>query len=157
MTDPPLDDNIEAKENAFDTLDRLYDENGECMRRLAMEEPQIAAEQLQELCGDVNLEQLIRDKIVNEGKEKLDKDFEKILRDNLWDLYDDSANSIIIHPDIAKLIEDYNNQNAAQKFLQKIKWGFDDCRDNFRNWSGHMRGEEWDFWEILSGEETGYE
>ena len=160
MTDP-LDDNIEAKENAFAALDRLYDENGECMRRLAMEEPLIIAEQLQELYGDVNLEQLIWDSIVNESKElskeKLDKDFEKILYDNLWDLYDDSANFIIIHPDIAKLIEDYNNQNAAQRLLQKIKWGFDDCSDNFRNWRGHMRGEEWDFWEILSGEETGYE
>jgi hypothetical protein len=149
MTDP-LDDNIEAKENAFAALDRLYDENGECLHRLAMEE------QLQELYGDVNLKQLIWDSIVNGGKEKLDKDFEKILYDNLWDLYDESANAVIIHPDIAKLIEDYNNQNAAQKFLQKIKWGFDDCRDNFRNWRGHMKDEEWDFWEILSGEETGY-
>ena len=121
------------------------------------EEPPITAEQLQELYGDVDLQQLIWDGIVNEGKEKLDKDFEKILYDNLWDLYDDSANSIIMHPDIAKLIEDYNNQNAAQKFLQKIKWGFDDCRDNVRNWRGHMKGEEWDFWEILSGEESGYE
>ena len=156
MTDP-LDDNIEAKENAFAALDRLYDENGECLHRLAMEEPPITAEQLQELYGVVNLEQLIWDNILNECKEKLDKDFEKILRDNLWDLYADSANSIIIHPDIAKLIEDYNNQNATQKFLQSIRWGFDDCRDNFRNWSGHMRGEEWDFWEILSSEETGYE
>ena len=146
-----------AEENAFSALDRLYDENGKCLHRLAMEEPPITAKKLQELYGDVNLEQLIWDSIVNEGKEKLDKDFEKILYDNLWDLYDDSANSIIIHPDIAKLIEDYNNQNSAQKFLQKIKWGFDDCRNNFRNWRGHMRGEEWDFWEILSGEVTGYE
>jgi hypothetical protein len=157
----PLDDKIEAKENAFAALDRLYDENVECLRRLAMgdniEEPPITAEQLQELYGDVNLEQLIWDSIVNEGKEKLDRDFEKILYDNLWDLYDDSLNSIIMHPDIAKLIEDYNNQNATQKFLQKIKWGFDDCRDNFRNWRGHVKGEEWDFWEILSGEESGYE
>jgi len=156
MTDP-LDDKIEAKENAFAALDRLYDENRECLHRLAMEEPPNTAEQLQELYGDVDLQQLIWDGIVNEGKEKLDKDFEKILYDNLWDLYDDSANSIIMHPDIAKLIEDYNNQNAAQKFLQKIKWGFDDCRDNVRNWRGHMKGEEWDFWEILSGEESGYE
>jgi len=229
------------------------------MKRKMTEEPPITAEQLQELYGDVNLEQLIWDSIVNEGKEKfdekLDRDFEKILYDNLWDLYvtadpfdkliketkekyrlsweksleefekfckfqdDDfkyaikygyffpkitiekivveaksrklraeysleflpditsynvdsfkellfkmqeeenskNYNSIIMHPDIAKLIEDYKNQNAAQKFLQKIKWGFDDCRDNFRNWKGHMRGEDWDFWEILSGEETGYE
>jgi hypothetical protein len=153
----PLDDKIEAKENAFAALERLYDENVECLHRLAMEEPPITAEQLQELYSDVDLQQLIWDSIVNEGKEKLDKDFEKILYDNLWDLYDDSANSIIMHPDIAKLIEDYKNQNAAQKFLQKIKWGFDDCRDNFRNWRGHMRGEEWDFWEILNGEATGYE
>jgi hypothetical protein len=254
MTDP-LDDKIESKGNAFAALDRLYDENEECLHRLAMEEPQITAEQLQELCGDVNLEQLIRDKIVNEGKEKLDKDFEKILYDNLWDLYvtadpfdklieeirekyrlsweksleefekfckfqdDDfkfaieygrfppritiekivveakprklraeysleflpdiasynvdsfkellfkmqeeenskNYNYIIMHPDAYKSLMDYNNQNATQRFLQKIKWGFDDCRDNFRNWSGHMRGEEWDFWEILNGEATGYE
>jgi hypothetical protein len=230
MTDP-LDDKIEAKGNAFAALDRLYDENGECMHRLAMEEPQITAEQLQELCGDVNLEQLIWDSTVNEGKEKLDKDFEKILYDNLWDLYvtddpfdklieeirekyrlsweksiekfekfckfqdddfkyaikygyffpritfektvvkaksrmlrveyslevRDDLKFIILHPDIAKLIEDYNNQNAAQKFLQKIKWGFDDCRDNFRNWKGHMKGEEWDFWEILNGEWSSYD
>jgi hypothetical protein len=90
MTDS-LDDNIEAKENAFAALDRLYDENGDCMRRLAMEdnveESPISEEQLQELYDDVNLEQFIWDSIVNEGKEKLDKDFEKILYDNLWDLY----------------------------------------------------------------------
>jgi hypothetical protein len=109
-----LDDNIEAKENAFAALDRLYDENGECLHRLAMEEPPITAEQLQELYGVVNLEQLIWDNILIECKEKLDKDFEKILRDNLWDLYDDSANSIINHPDIAKLIEDYNNQKIKE-------------------------------------------
>jgi hypothetical protein len=121
------------------------------------EEPPIAADQFQELCGDVNLQQLIWDGIANECKEKLDRDFEKILYDNLWDLYDDSANSIIMHPEIYNVIQDYNKQNAAQKFLQKIKWGFDDCRDNFRNWRGHMRGEEWDFWVILSSEETGYE
>lgn len=34
MTDPQND----AKENAFDALDRLYDENDECLRRLAMDE-----------------------------------------------------------------------------------------------------------------------
>jgi len=125
------------------------------------EETPITSEQLQELYGEVVLQQLIWDGIVNEGKEKckekLDKDFEKILYDNLWDLYDGSSNSIIMHPDIAKLIEDYNNQNAAQRLLQKIKWGFDDCRDNFRNWRGHMKGEDWDFWEILSGEWSCYE
>jgi hypothetical protein len=121
------------------------------------EESPIAADQFQELCDDVNLQQLIWDGIANECKENLDRDFEKILYDNLWDLYDDSANSIIIHPEIYNVIQDYNKQNAAEKFLQKIKLGFDDCRDNFRNWQGHMRGEEWDFWEILSSEETGYE
>lgn len=118
------------------------------------DEPPITAK---ELYGDVNFEQLIRDKIVNEIKEDLDENFSKILRDNLWDLYDDSANAIIVNPDVYKVIEDYNNQNAFQKFLQNIKWGFDDCSDNFRNWKGHMRGEEWDFWEILNGEWSGYE
>jgi hypothetical protein len=113
----PLDDKIEAKENAFAALDRLYDENVECLRRLAMGEPPNTAEQLQELYGDVNLEQLIWDSIVDEGKEKLDRGFEKILYDNLWDLYDDSSNSIIIHPDIAKLIEDYNNQNITEEII----------------------------------------
>lgn len=156
MTDP-LDDKIEAKENAFAALDRLYDENEECLHRLAMEEPPIKTKELLELYGNENLEQLIRDKIVNEIKEYLDEDFSKILRDNLWDLYDDSANAIIFHPGVYKVIEDYNNQNAFQKFLQNIKWGFDDCSDNFRNWKGHMRGEEWDFWEILSGEWSAYE
>jgi len=34
----PLDDKIEAKENAFAALDRLYDENGEALRRLATED-----------------------------------------------------------------------------------------------------------------------
>ena len=121
------------------------------------EESPIAADQFQELCDDVNLQHLIWVDSANECKENLDRDFEKILYDNLWDLYDDGANSIIMHPEIYNVIQDYNKQNAAEKFLQKIKWGFDDCRDNFRNWRGHMRGEEWDFWVILSSEETGYE
>jgi hypothetical protein len=137
----PLDDKIEAKENAFAALDRLYDENGECLHRLAMEEPPITAEQLQELYDDEGLEQLIRDEFLKAYK----------------NAYEEELTSIIIHPDIAKLIEDYNNKNALQKSLQKINWGFKDCRDNFRNWRGHMRGEEWDFWEILSGEAAGYE
>lgn len=140
MTDP-LDDNIEAKENAFAALDRLYDENEECLHRLVMEEPPITAKELQELYEVENFEQLIRDKIVNEIRED----------------HNERLSHIIIHPGVYKVIEDYNNQNAFQKFLQNIKWGFDDCSDNFRNWKGHMRGEEWDFWEILSGEWSGYE
>lgn len=121
------------------------------------DEPPITAKELQELYRDENFEQLIRDKIVNEIKEDLDEDFSKILRYNLWDLYDDSANAIIVNPEVYKVIEDYNNQNAVQKFLQNIKWGFKDCRDNYRNWKSHMRGEDWDFWEILSGEWSVYE
>jgi hypothetical protein len=67
-------------------------------------------------------------------------------------------NYIIIHPGVYKVVEDYKNQNALQRFLWEIKWGFKDCLDNFRNWRGHMRGEEyWDFWEILNGEWSSYE
>ena len=86
-----------------------------------------------------------------------DVDLEKLMFDDLVSQIRENENErlthIIIHPDIYKTIEDYNNQNALQKFLQKIKWGFKDCHDNFRNWQGHMKGEDWDFWEILSGEE----
>jgi hypothetical protein len=64
---------------------------------------------------------------------------------------------IIMHPEIYKLIEDYKNQNPLQRFAWNIKWGFKDCLGNFRNWKGHMRGEEWDFWEILNGEMCDYE
>jgi hypothetical protein len=64
---------------------------------------------------------------------------------------------IIIHPEVYKVIEDYKNYTPIQRFLWNIKWGFKDCRDNYRNWRGHLRGEEWDFWEILSGEWSCYE
>jgi len=69
----------------------------------------------------------------------------------------DENNYIIIHPDVYKVVEDYKNQNAIQRFLWEIKWGFKDCLENFRNWKGHMQGEDWDFWEILNGEWSGYE
>lgn len=68
-----------------------------------------------------------------------------------------NGSHIIIHPEVYKVIEDYNNKNALQKSLQKINWGFKDCLNNFRNWKGHMKGEEWDFWEILNGEWSDYE
>ena len=66
-------------------------------------------------------------------------------------------NYIIMHPDAYKVLTDYKNQNALQRVLWNIKWGFKDCIDNFRNWKGHMRGEDWDFWEILNGEWSAYE
>lgn len=68
-----------------------------------------------------------------------------------------SGNQIIIHPGVYKVIEDYNNHTPIQRFLWNLKWGFDVCHNNFRNWQGHMKGEDWDFWEILSGEWSGYE
>lgn len=77
---------------------------------------------------DVDLEQLIYDDLLKEIREDLNER-----------LY--------------KVIENYNKQNKVQRFFQKIKWGFDVCHNNFRNWQGHMKGEGWDFWEILSGEE----
>lgn len=69
----------------------------------------------------------------------------------------DDLKFIIMHPDAYKAIQDYKNQTPLQRVLWEIKWGFKDCLDNFRNWQGHMRGEEWDFWEILSGEWSAYE
>ncbi len=81
---------------------------------------------------DVDLEQLIIDGLLNEIREDL--------------------NERLSHTDIYKAIEDYNNKNALQKFLQKINLGFKDCLNNFRNWKGHMRGEELDFWENLNRE-----
>lgn len=71
--------------------------------------------------------------------------------------HNEQLTHILIHPEIYKVIEDYKNQNAIQRFTWNIKFGFKDCLDNFRNWQGHMRGEDWDFWEILSGEWSSYE
>ena len=69
----------------------------------------------------------------------------------------DDLNYIIMHPELYELIEDYKNQNPLQRFVWNLKWGFKDCAENFRNWQGHMIGEDWDFWEILSGEWSSYE
>ena len=66
-------------------------------------------------------------------------------------------NSILMHPELYELIEKYKNQNSLQRFVWNLKWGFKDCADNFRNWQGHMKGEDWDFWEILNGEWGAYE
>ena len=68
-----------------------------------------------------------------------------------------SESQILMHPDVYKVIEDYKNQNPLQRFVWNLKWGFKDCAENFRNWQGHMIGEDWDFWEILSGEWSSYE
>lgn len=64
-----------------------------------------------------------------------------------------TLDNIIIHPEVYKVIENYKNQTPIQRFFWNLKWGFKDCYDNFKNWQGHMKGEDWDFWEILSGEE----
>ncbi len=86
---------------------------------------------------DVNLEKLIFDDLVRQIRED----------------ENERLSYIIMH----KVIEDYNNHTPIQRFFWNIKWGFKDCRDNFRNWKGHMNGEDWDFWEILSGEWSAYE
>ena len=99
------------------------------------------AEELQELYKDVNLEQLIIDKIIEEYK----------------NAYEEQLTSIIMHPEVYRVVEYYKNQNALQIFFWEIKWGFIDCSINFKNWKGHMRGEDWDFWEILNGEWSSYE
>jgi hypothetical protein len=65
---------------------------------------------------------------------------------------------IMMHPQVYKIIEDYKNQNTIQRFLWELKWGFIECLDNFRNWQGYMKGEDYcDFWEILNGEWSSYE
>lgn len=69
----------------------------------------------------------------------------------------DDLNYILMHPELYKLIEDYKNQNPLQRFVWNIKWGFRGCAENFRNWQEHMLDEDWDFWEILSGEWSSYE
>jgi hypothetical protein len=91
------------------------------------EEPPITAEQLQELYDDENLEQLIRDEFLKAYK----------------NAYEEELTSIIMHPDVYRVVEYYKNQNALQRFFWEIKWGFIDCSINFKNWKGHMRGEEW--------------
>jgi hypothetical protein len=90
---------------------------------------------------DVDLEQLMFDDLVRQIREE----------------HNERLTHIIIHPGVYKVIEDYKNQNTLQGFLQNLKWGFDECYKNFRNWQGHMNGEDWDFWEILSGEESFYD
>ena len=105
------------------------------------EEPPITADQLQELYGDANFQQLIRDEFLKEYK----------------NAYEEKLASIIMHPDVYRVVEYYKNQNALQRFFWNLKWGFIDFCINFENWKGHMRGEEWDFWEILNGEWSDYE
>ena len=90
---------------------------------------------------NIDLEQLIKDELIKNIKQSVDE----------------QLTSVLMHPDAYKVIEDYKNQNLFQRFAWKIKWGFKDCLDNFRNWQGHMRGEEWDFWEILNGEWSSYD
>jgi hypothetical protein len=89
----------------------------------------------------INLEQILKDEVLKEIKE----------------FHNEQFTSIIMHPDSYKSLMDYQNQNPIQRFLWEIEWGFKDCLDNFTNWKGHMRGEDWDFWEILSGEWSSYE
>lgn len=64
---------------------------------------------------------------------------------------------ITIHPEVYEFLENYKKYTPIQRFLWNLKWGFKDCRDNFRNWQGHMKGEDWNFWDILSGEWSAYE
>ena len=85
---------------------------------------------------NIDLEQLIKDELIKNIKQSVDEELTYIL----------------MHPDAYNALTDYKNQNALQRVLWNLKWGFKDCIDNFRNWKGHMRGEEWDFWEILNGE-----
>lgn len=68
-----------------------------------------------------------------------------------------NLDDIITHLEVYKVIDDYNNHTAIERFFWNLKWGFRGCHDNFRNWQGHMKGEDWDFWEILSGEWSAYE
>jgi len=92
----------------------------------------ITAKELQ----DIDLEQLIKDELIEQLKQT----------------HQEQLTSIIMHPDAYKALQDYKNQTPLQRFAWNIKWGFKDCLDNFRNWQRHMRGEDWDFWEILNGE-----
>jgi len=65
--------------------------------------------------------------------------------------WDDKLSYIVIHPDVYKMIRDYENKDIIQRFFQKIKWGFGDLFTNFRVWKGHMTTEDdWDFWETLN-------
>ena len=90
---------------------------------------------------DVDLEQLMFDDLVRQIRED----------------HNERLTHIIIHPDIYEFLDNYKNHTPIQRFLWNLKWGFKDCLNNYRNWKGHMNGEDWDFWGILSGEETGYE
>ena len=99
--------------------------------------------------------------IMTDPEELKNIDLEKIIIDDLIkqlkQTHQEQLTYVLMHPDAYKALTDYKNQNALQRVLWNIKWGFKDCVENFRNWKGHMRGEEWDFWEILNGEWSAYE
>jgi hypothetical protein len=100
------------------------------------EDTPITAEELQNKLQNIDLEQVIINDLIKQLKQT----------------HQEQLTSVLMHPDAYKALTDFKNQNALQRFAWNIKWGFKDCLDNFINWKGHMKGEDWDFWEILNGE-----
>lgn len=68
-----------------------------------------------------------------------------------------SGNHTIAHTEVYEFLDNYKNHTPIQRFHWSLKMGFKDFLNNFRNWKGHMNGEDWDFWGILSGKESFYE
>lgn len=79
-----------------------------------------------------------------------EKEFGEYLRELSMEAWR-SGNHTIIHTEVYEFLENYKNHTPIQRFHWNLKMGFKDCLNNLRNWQGHMKGEDWDFWEILSG------
>ena len=87
------------------------------------EESPITAEELQKLCEDVNLEQLIKDPINEKIKEKMDEDMKRILYENLYDLYE--------------------GEEIDDSFFGKIKYGWRLFYLSYEDWLNLMVKEDW--------------
>jgi hypothetical protein len=116
-----------------------------------MDKPTTAKE-LEELFGKVDLEKLVRDEVLKESAEEIQRQYDKHL---MTVLYGSSfADMVMIQPGVYKSMKYNRPMNAFEKIRSGWWW----TGQIFEEWCYTMtHDEQWEFFEFLQTDYVGYE
>ena len=116
-----------------------------------MTENLLTAQELEEAFGKVDFEKLVRDEILKECAEEIQKQYDRHL---MTTLYGSSfADSVMIHPEVYKNMKYNRPMNVFEK-LQAGWWWFGEC---FDEWCYTMMNEDGEFFNYIQSDYVKYE
>jgi hypothetical protein len=116
-----------------------------------MTENLLTAQELEEAFGKVDFEKLVRDEILKECAEEIQKQYDRHL---MTTLYGSSfADSVMIHPEVYKNMKYNRPMNIFEKLQAGCYW-FGEC---FDEWCYTMMNDDGEFFNYIQSDYCKYE